>query len=148
MIQKNVCTKHFMKTIFLVLFISLCLFSCRKEDTLFQNGNTELAGNWINPQYSDTLVTYTRAETLIENEYGITFKSGDKLVVRQNGGWCGTPPITTADYEGTWSQEGSVVKITVGYWGGIAEYIWKIKSLNNHELVITVVSTRYQEGKK
>lgn len=68
-----------MKAYFIFLLITLALFSCSKEDIPVQNENTELIGSWINPQYSDTLVTYTRAETLVENQYGITFENMGKL---------------------------------------------------------------------
>ena len=66
-----------MKIVFLVSFISLALFSCNKENTFIQDGNTELIGSWINPQYTDTVVIYTRANNLVENQYGITFKAGN-----------------------------------------------------------------------
>lgn len=136
-----------MKIVFLVSFISLALFSCRKENTFIQDSNTELIGSWINPQYNDTVVIYTRANNLVENQYGITFQSGDKLVERQNSGWCGTPPVTTADYEGTWNKEGSLVHIKVGYWGGISIQTWKIVSLNNETLTVYIAESSYQQGK-
>ena len=136
-----------MKTFFLVSFISLALFSCRKDNIYIQEGNTELIGSWINPQYTDTIVTYSRANNLVENQYGITFQSGDKLVERQNSGWCGTPPVTTADYEGTWNQDGSLVHIKVGYWGGISIQTWKIVSLNNETLTVYIAESSYQQGK-
>jgi hypothetical protein len=136
-----------MKSFFLILLITLALFSCRKEDIPVQNENIELIGSWINPQYTDTLVTYTRSETLVENQYGITFENMGKLVQRQNSGWCGTPPITTADYEGTWIQKDSIVNITVGYWGGISTQKWKIVSLNNSKLTLQIIESIYQQGK-
>ena len=136
-----------MKIVFLVSFISLALFSCNKENTFIQDGNTELIGSWINPQYTDTVVIYTRANNLVENQYGITFKSGDKLVERQNSGWCGTPPVTTADYEGTWNQEGSLINIKVGYWGGTSIQTWKIVSLNKEILTVYIAESSYQQGK-
>ena len=136
-----------MKAYFIFLLITLALFSCSKEDIPVQNENTELIGSWINPQYSDTLVTYTRSETLVENQYGITFENMGKLVQRQNSGWCGTPPVTTADYEGTWTQIDSIVSITVGYWGGISTQKWKIVSLNNSKLTLQIIESIYKQGK-
>ncbi len=145
--SNNLQLKPFMKAYFIFLLITLALFSCSKEDIPVQNENTELIGSWINPQYSDTLVTYTRAETLVENQYGITFENMGKLVQRQNSGWCGTPPVTTADYEGTWTQIDSIVSITVGYWGGISTQKWKIVSLNNSKLTLQIIESIYQQGK-
>jgi len=145
--SNNLQLKPFMKAYFIFLLITLALFSCSKEDIPVQNENTELIGSWINPQYSDTLVTYTRAETLVENQYGITFENMGKLVQRQNSGWCGTPPVTTADYEGTWTQIDSIVSITVGYWGGISTQKWKIVSLNNSKLTLQIIESIYKQGK-
>jgi hypothetical protein len=136
-----------MKTITLAILFSLALFSCQKEENTVKNGNPDLIGSWINPQYNDTLVTYNKAENLVENQYGITFKSDNKLVQRQNSGWCGTPPISTADYEGTWNWNNSIVNISVGYWGGTVDYTWKVKTLNNQKLVISILKAEYHQGK-
>jgi hypothetical protein len=130
----------------LAIFLILALASCQKAETLVDEGNPVLIGSWVNPEYNDTLVTYTRANNLLENQYGITFKPGNKLVDRQNSGWCGTPPISTADYEGTWTQKDSIVNITVGFWGGTVDYTWEIISLYNHKLVIKIVKSEYHQG--
>jgi hypothetical protein len=136
-----------MKTVAIVFLFSLAFVSCQKLLDPVETGDPELTGNWINPQYSDTLVTYSKADELIENELGISFNSDNTLVERKINGWCGTPPITTADYEGTWTRNDSIVKITVGYWGGSVDNIWKIITLDNQKLVISVVKSEYHEGK-
>ncbi|MFA5972023.1 MAG: hypothetical protein WC780_06705 [Lentimicrobiaceae bacterium] len=136
-----------MKVIALALLFSLALFSCQKIETSVDGGNPDLEGSWVNPQYSDTLLTYTRADKLIENEFGITFKTDNKLIYRQNSGWCGTPPIVTADYEGIWTWSDSIVNITVGYWGGTADFTWKVLSLTHEKLVISVLKSEYHDGK-
>ena len=136
-----------MKTIAIVLIFILALVSCQKLVDPVETGNSDLTGFWINPQYTDTLVTYTRAGNLVENELGISFQSDHKLVERKINGWCGTPPITMADYEGIWSRNDSVVNITVGYWGGKADITWKIITLNNRKLAISVVKTEYRQEK-
>ncbi len=129
-----------------ILLLIACV-SCQDLADQVDTGNPELIGSWIDPQYTDTLVTYTRAENLVENQYGITFKPDNKLVQRQNSGWCGTPPISTADYEGTWHWNDSIVNFTVGYWGGTADFTWKIITLNNRKLVVSVIKSEYYSGK-
>ena len=136
-----------MKTIIIVILCSLVLVSCQKLVDPVESGNSDLAGSWINPQYTDTLVTYTKADKLVENELGISFKSDFTLVERKINGWCGTPPISTADYAGTWSRNDSIVTITVGYWGGAVDITWKIITLNDHKLEISVVKSEYHEEK-
>ena len=79
-----------MKSIILVFLLCLALFSCRKDDIVLQSSDINLKGTWVDPEYSDTVVTYTKAENLIENHYGFTFKAGNVVVYRQNSGFCGT----------------------------------------------------------
>ena len=136
------------KTLTIGILFSIAFASCQKLENSIESGNTDMKGTWVNPQYTDTIVTYTRVEKLVENEIGITFNSNNTLVYRQNSGWCGTPPISTADYEGTWNWNDSVVNINVGYWGGTADFTWKIISLNGRKLEISVVKSEYHQEKK
>jgi hypothetical protein len=136
-----------MKIFLCAFLISITLFSCQKDENLSLKGNEGLVGSWISPQYNDTLVTYNRAQNLIENQYGFTFKSDNTLTERQLSGWCGTPPISTADYEGSWTWNDSIVNITVGYWGGKVDYTWKVHKLNEQKLVISIIKTEYHQGK-
>jgi hypothetical protein len=42
-----------------------------------------------------------------------------KLIDLKNAGWCGTPPISDKNYEGTWeSIDGKLIKINTEYWSG------------------------------
>jgi hypothetical protein len=136
-----------MRTLTLTLLLALAFVSCQKLTDPVETGNPLLIGSWTDPQYTDTLVTYTRVSNLVENQYGIKFQTGNKLVQRQNSGWCGTPPIVTADYEGTWMWSDSLVNITVGFWGGTADLTWKVIHLNDQKLVISVVKADYHQGK-
>jgi len=136
-----------MKALTLSLLLTLAFVSCQKLIDPVETGNPELTGSWIDPQYADTIVIYTRAGSLVENQYGITFKTGNKLVQRQNSGWCGTPPIVTTDYEGTWTWNDSIVNITVGYWGGTADLSWKVIKLTDQKLVISILKADYHQEK-
>jgi hypothetical protein len=136
-----------MKTLAISVLLIVALVSCRKLEDPNDAGNHGLIGSWVDPQYSDTTVTYTRAGNLIENQYGITFSSDNKLIQRQNNGWCGTPPISTTDYAGTWIMNDSIINFTVGYWGGTADFTWEIVSLNNRKLVVAVIKSEYHSGK-
>jgi len=136
-----------MKTIAIALLLSLVLVSCQKLADPVESGTSDLIGSWIDPQYSDTVITYSRAEHLAENQYGITFQSENQLIERQNSGFCGTPPIVTADYQGTWTSHDSIVNISVGFWGGTIDRSWRIISLDNHKLVISEIKSEYHTGK-
>ena len=132
-----------MKLIVISLLISISLFSCQKEEMKINTGNDKLIGTWVNPQYIDTLITYDKAGSFIENEPGFTFKPGNTCIARQNSGWCGTPPITTADYEGIWVKNDSIVNITAGYWGGTVDFTWRVISVDNQKLVVIQIKSEF-----
>jgi hypothetical protein len=127
-----------MKTIikiYLVLSL-LVLFSCENKDELIDVDSDKLIGYWTNPVLNDSIWTYDRADGLKSSEYGFVFNPGQVFNERKNAGWCGTPPVSYADFDGMWNRSGSFINITVGYWGGVADYQWKILSLANDKLVI------------
>lgn len=132
---------------FVAIILIVSLSGCKKDEITITSANESLAGIWIKPYYTDTLITFERAKTLTENEYGIVFYSDSKLIERKNNSFCGTPPITTSDYSGTWSVNDSLVNISVGYWGGNAEYKWRIKSITVSRLTVSVVEQKYINGK-
>jgi len=135
-----------MKPILALLFVCM-LVSCQKEEIPATPSDKSIIGNWINPIYIDTLVTYQKADKLIENQYGISFLPGKKIIERKNSGWCGTPPITTADYNGTWTSTDSILHITVGYWGGTCDYVWQVHSITNNKLMISIIKEQYHPRK-
>jgi len=119
--------------------------ACKKSNEIAVDDSNLLKGAWINPVINDTTVTYQRANSLNENEPGLAFKNEQLFLERKNAGWCGTPPIVYADYEGSWAQDDSMINITVDYWGGQAKYRWKIKSLSKTQVTIIRISEEYQE---
>ena len=127
-----------MKTINkMILFLSIIiLIACEKSNEPIVNNSDKLIGYWINPVATDTIWKYERANSLKDNDYGFAFKSGQLFVERKNAGWCGTPPISYTDFDGTWTKNDSVINITVGYWGGLADYQWKIILIDNNSLTI------------
>ena len=120
----------------IILSIAISLFACEKDFETPGPDNNLLIGSWTNPRYDDSIVAYERSESLVDNEYSFSFKVDYTFVERKNAGWCGTPPISYADYEGTWGLNDSVIEISVGFWGGTADYQWKILSLDNEVLKI------------
>jgi hypothetical protein len=127
----------------LLLFSIVLLTSCENDIDLKSDEAELIIGHWISPVYIDTLVQYTRAEGLNDNDYGISFNPGNSLVERQNAGWCGTPPISFANYNGTWSKTGDIIDITVDFWGGKAYHKWKVIANDQKTLTIYPVKSEY-----
>lgn len=138
---------NFMKSaIILLSFFVFILTSCQKESITVKPESTDLIGTWINPQYSETEITFDRSTDLPEKNYGINLMSEGKLIERKNIGWCGTPPISYSDYEGNWSENDSIIQINVGYWGGEAKLMWKVLSIDNSHLSVHILSEDYLQA--
>jgi hypothetical protein len=127
-----------MKKLF-VLLLAVLLISCEKDllesDALGENAG--IVGTWIANGYEDDLTLLIRGEELDLLKYGFIIKEDGTFLERKNAGWCGTPPITYDNFEGTWEAlSDSLLDITVAYWGGTMTYQMRIKSLDAEELKI------------
>ena len=98
-----------------------------------------MLGIWNVSEYVENTTVYNRSSAFID-EYGYEFKSDGTLTERQNAGWCGTPPITYADYDGTWNVvNDTLIQITVNYWGGTMSYHLDIESVDSQYLRAALV---------
>ncbi len=117
----------------MLLFLST-LFACDSDtDTSFLDPNL-LIGSWTNGVFDNEVKVYERSNSLVDNMYGFSFCENQVFVERKNSGWCGTPPVAYADYQGTWLLKDSILSIKVGFWGGEMEYRWRIVSLDKKHL--------------
>lgn len=124
-----------MKTIRFTLIIGI-LFSFTSLTT-YRSTKHALIGTWIYSDYDDQAMHYEKARSFDENQPGIEFKRNGKLVKRQNEGWCGTPPITYKNFNGSWKQTSdSTLEIHYAYWGGTIEEDWLIVRIENTKLTV------------
>lgn len=126
--------KNWIRALYVLLVIFI--FACENHSESNTKNPDLLLGYWVDPIFTDSTTTFKKATTLKENEYGIVFQPGKLFIERKNSGWCGTPPVAYADFEGTWSRNDSIIKITVGYWGGLVDYKWVIYSLDEKNLIL------------
>ncbi len=130
----------------IIIFSLFIFFSCKKEDVFTSSQESQkLEGYWVNRQITDTLFTFEKSENLVTSQYGLAFFSGGKFIERKNAGWCGTPPIAYADFEGSWLLSDSIVSVTVGYWGGTSTYRWRVVAVDSETLAIEVLSEDYSQ---
>ena len=125
------------KLIFLMVMV--LLLSCEKEflelDAL--GANAGIVGTWVEEGYRGDTTLLKRAGELDELKYGFTLNEDGTFIERKNSGWCGTPPIFYANYEGSWETvSDSLLNITVGYWGGMMTYQIRIVSMFGEDLAI------------
>lgn len=117
----------------------ILLLSCEKEhpEAEMLGQNVEVVGTWVEEEYREELLWLKRSTELDPLGYGFTIRENGDFIERKNAGWCGTPPITYADFEGSWEAlSDSLLDITVGYWGGIMTYQIRIVSLDQEMLAI------------
>ena len=133
----------YLKISFLLLPAALILFSCETESIKIPDENLPFVGIWINPVYTDSTRTFTRSGGLIENEYGLSLFKDHSVLERKNSGWCGTPPISYADFEGNWLFEHDTLRLNVDFWGGTSELTWIIRSVNENKMVIRPIRENY-----
>jgi hypothetical protein len=85
----------------------------------------------------EDMLLLERSSGLDPSKYGFTLRENGEFIERKNAGWCGTPPITYDNFEGTWvALSDSLLEITVGYWGGTMNYQIRIVSLEQDLLAI------------
>lgn len=122
-----------------ILLLTLVMVACEKElvDTEALGENVGIIGTWVENGYEDDLTLLNRANKLDPSKYGFTMEDNGSFIERKNAGWCGTPPITYDNFEGTWEAlSDSLIEITVGYWGGTMTYQMRIVSLDAEDLRI------------
>lgn len=106
------------------------------------NIEKQIIGVWIQVGYQNETYTYKRAEKFEKDAPGIEFRENGKLIKRQNVGWCGTPPISYGNDEGTWSGTGQngLVSVNYHFWGGTVDATWEIVKIDKQTMEVRVSS--------
>jgi|GEM_PF-1111135 hypothetical protein len=117
----------------IILLLGLLLFSCTKDEIKFDPNNL-LIGVWNYSDYQDNVSIYARSRELSDN-HSYKFNSDGTLIERKISGWCATPPVSYANYQGNWTiLNDTLIQISVGYWGGTESYKLDIKSVTSDTL--------------
>jgi hypothetical protein len=126
------------KIYLLGVFLITLFTSCTKEGIKVDPDNL-LIGIWNYSDYKDDVSIFIRSQEFTDN-HCYKFNPGGTLIERKNSGWCGTPPISYADYQGTWEiLHDTLMLINVGYWDGLISYKLDIESVSSDSLkVITL----------
>ena len=125
------------RLVFLLLLVLLA--ACEKEflDAEALGANAGIVGTWISDGYVGDTTLMKRAGELDEVKYGFTIMEDGTFIERKNSGWCGTPPIAYANFDGSWEAvSDSLLGVTVGYWGGMMTYQIRIVSVTEMNLAI------------
>ena len=128
--MKNSTSKAFL----CLLAVFFCV-SCSSSDPASPQAPA-FSGAWgldsIGPE-SDIRV-YSKLDALAGDQVGYMFGSGGTLMVR-SAGWCGTPPLSYSNFEGTWIEEQrNNLVLTYSQWDGMHEFRLVILSLSEDEM--------------
>ena len=119
-----------MKKAIITFSLLVIIAGCSKESIQVDPDNL-LIGIWNYSDFSGNATVYTRSNDFID---GPCFKFNDDgtMTERKNSGWCGTPPISYADYPGTWTIiNDTLIQISSEYWGGTINYKLDIESIDS-----------------
>lgn len=123
-----------------ILFIGLLGLSmaCPKHKL-----KKSIIGTWVHHGYTESSIVLNEADSLHIDSPGIQFNKDGTLIKRQNAGWCGTPPITYSNQEGTWRiLSDTSVQISYAYWRGqVEEDLW-IQSSKKGILKYEIIESR------
>ena len=130
----------------LLLSVLTLFFSCEAELDMMNlealGDNSGIVGTWVESQYQGDTLFLDRMGAFDKEKYGFTIHEDGTFIEHKNAGWCGTPPITYASFEGKWEAvSDSLLDITVAYWGGMMTYQIRIVSLTPDELAIRYLYT-------
>jgi len=122
----------------LSILLGSLFISCAKDEIKIDPDNL-LIGIWIYSHFQDNTGIYIRNQDFVDN-HCYKFNSDGTLIERKNSGWCGTPPITYADYTGSWTVlNDTLIQIKVGYWGGNMAYKLDIESVSSNSLKVEFI---------
>lgn len=130
-----------MKKIYAFLILVLSLSACMDQDSMDLAEGQFPLGIWTDLRYEQDALVLNRSNELIKNTMGYVFKADGTMIVRDIAGWCGTPPIVTDDFSGTWRIKGNILKIERKYWGGTFVQEWEILGADNNQASIKLLNS-------
>ena len=122
----------------LFLFLVLTASACTKE-RLPVNYDNLLLGTWYFSEYVIDISVYKRTASIPDDKPGFIFSEDGTLNQRKNVGWCGTPPVSYGNYDGTWKMlSDTLMQVKVGYWEGIESFNIDLESVNEELLRLRI----------
>ena len=123
------------KKYFLPIFSLILFFSCEINEEPTIDADNLLLGNWTNATYNfdEESTTFSRVANMPEEKYAISLKADNSFLERTSG-WCGTPPLSFFNVDGSFSLQENIITINVNSYP--SSYSWRIIKLTDTELVV------------
>ena len=120
-----------LKSLF-VLFFSVVILSCESNETVINSDNL-LIGYWVEPSYNGEITTFKRSSSMPKESYGMSFNANN-IFIERTSGFCGTPPLTYFNVQGTFELENTIISISTNSYP--SNFAWRIVSISETELVV------------
>ena len=140
-----------MKKSAILLLAALFLGSCAGDDANLEvlAGNAGIVGTWVEAVVDQEVSLYARSGDFDPEKQGFSIREDGSFVEHAISGWCATPPVVYAEYEGTWEAfSDSLLNIVVDFWGGTRTYQMRIVSLDGDQLGIRYLFTEDRTNAK
>ncbi|WP_405563707.1 hypothetical protein [Polaribacter sp. Asnod6-C07] len=124
-----------LKNIVILVFAAF-FFSCENnmnDEEIAIDPDNLLIGNWVEPFYENETTTFKRSSILPDEGYGIAFKKTGDFIERTSG-WCGTPPLTYFNVDGTFTIANDLISISTASYPSF--FGWKIIEITETNLVV------------
>ena len=119
-------------------FTSFQINESKTSDFLYQK--------WVYKDYQNGNMIYESKRKFKKDKSGIEFKENGTITLKQNSGWCGTPPIDFEIVSGTWKNiSDSLLEIEYKDWSGIKKDTLQIIELSKSELTLKPIYTLKKE---
>jgi len=127
-----------------VLLAALSMFAlaaCSSGNEPAEAVPGDLQGVWVVSDSAFDEGHYHRAAAFEEQRGGWEFNSNGSLIRRQIDGWCATPPLIYANYQGgVDAVTGDTITVHHGYWGGTLTMTYRIVTLTQNDLELEFIS--------
>lgn len=131
-----------MKNVLLLTIVMFLLTGHRSSDSN-ELEKDQLIAVWVHSRYNSDGIEFVKGKRFKKACPGLEFKKNGNLIKRQNVGWCGTPPVTYGNFNGTWEfTSDSTLRVNYEFWGGTDKEDWRIIELNAHKLKIEPIARR------
>ncbi|GAA5023959.1 hypothetical protein GCM10011506_07170 [Marivirga lumbricoides] len=115
-----------------ILFISL-LGACADEEY-------SIEGKWIQANVSGDNITFIRADSLTEDNFGFELDANNELTRVQLVGFCGTEPIQFETVRGKWNQVSDTsFNIEYPFWRGQGKDLFHIKKVYKDSMIVVLL---------
>jgi len=128
-----------MRNIILILILLIAI-SCSKDSEQIENkSDHSVIGTWIHSSFNEDIRVLYRNNEFIDN-YGVKFIENYELIEKRNSGFCGTPPISYAEFKGKWNEiSEQIIEINIDFWEENLTYQIEIVSLTADTLKIKYI---------